>query len=78
MAAPSLVLFCSLAMRIEVVGNRHGVVAALGEQDHEIGELEGLDGAEQQRQHQQAADIGEGDGPETAASSDTRSMAAAS
>ena len=48
----------------QVVGDRHRVVAALGQQDHKVGQLEGLDGAEQQRQHQEPADIGEGDAPE--------------
>ena len=38
----------------QVIGDGHGVVAALGQQDHQVGQLEGLDGAEQQRQHQQA------------------------
>ena len=48
-----------------MVGNGHGVIAALGEQDDEIGHLEGFNGAEEQGQHEEAPDIGEGDGPET-------------
>ena len=60
-----------------MVGDRLGVVAALGEQEHDVEQLERLDGAEEQRQHQQAADIGEGDGPE-APPAETRSIAAAS
>jgi hypothetical protein len=47
-----------------MVGNRHGVVAALGEQNDEICHLEGLNGAEQQGQHEKAANIGKSDGPE--------------
>src|SRR5262245_66608522 len=36
---------------------------AFGQQENDVEQLERLDGAKQQRQHQEATDVGEGDRP---------------